>query len=201
MLARYSINPPSIDPAVGAESKSELSLIQEQIWVFEQITPGTAVYNNPLVLHFNGYLDVKALERSLMELVRRHDVLRARFPAVEGRPVQIVGVLSALTLSRIDVPEANHADRLESVKHACEAECSRPFDLVHGPPIRFTLFRQSPVEQVLLSHGASSRLRRMVKRHLPAGVGGDLCRPFERAAFPTSTSLDPVFRLCSRTAS
>ena len=150
MSTKFSQMPASIDHGVRTERESELSLTQEQIWIFEQITPGTAVYNIPLVLHFKGHLDVKVLERSLMEILRRHEVLRASFRSVEGRPVQVVELVSTVMLSRIDVPEGNGADRLESVKHACEAECRRPFDLVHGPLIRFTLLRRSPVEQVLL---------------------------------------------------
>ena len=33
-------------------SRSELSLSQEQIWLDDQINPGTAVYNIPIALHF-----------------------------------------------------------------------------------------------------------------------------------------------------
>ena len=150
MSTEFSQMQPLINHGVRTERKSELSLTQEQIWVFEQITPGTAVYNIPWALHFKGHLDVKVLECSLTEIVRRHEVLRASFRAVEGCPVQVVGAVSTVMLSRIDVPEGNGADRLESVKHACEGECCRPFDLAHGPPIRFTIFRLSPVEHVLL---------------------------------------------------
>ena len=37
-----------------------------------------------------GELDADALERSLAEVVRRHDVLRARFEVVDGAPRQIL---------------------------------------------------------------------------------------------------------------
>ena len=132
------------------ERRSELSLNQEQIWVFEQFTPGTAVYNFPLALHFRGHLDVKVLERSLTEILRRHEVLRAAFQSEDGGVVQVVAVVSPVRLLRIDVSEGDDADRLEKTAHACEADCSRPFNLINGPLIRFTLFRLSPVEQVLL---------------------------------------------------
>ena len=198
MSTKFSQMPPSIDHGVRTERKSELSLTQEQIWVFEQITPGTAVYNIPLALHFKGHLDVEVLERSLMEIVRRHEVLRASFRAVEGRPVQVVGVVSTVILSRIDVPEGNGADRLENVKQACEAECCRPFDLVHGVPIRFTLFRLSPVEQVLLITVHHIVFDGWSEGHFLTGIGSNLRCLLERISFPPFTSLDPVFRLCSR---
>ena len=150
MSTTFSHVPPSIDHTGRTERKSELSLTQEQIWVFEQFTPGTAVYNFPLALHFEGHLDVTVLERSLTEIVRRHEVLRASFRSVDGRVVQVVGEVPTVMLPRIDVPEGVGADHLERTRHACRADCCRPFDLVNGPLIRFTLFRLSPVEQVLL---------------------------------------------------
>ena len=185
---------PSIDPGVGIARESELSLAQEQIWVFEQFTPGTAVYNEPFALHFNGYLGVDVLESSLMEIVRRHEVLRASFREVDGHPVQVVESASTVMVVRCDVPRAGGADGLERVKRACEAECRRPFDLVHGPPIRFTLFRLSSTEHVLLIVCAPSRLRRVVERHPPAGAGRALRRLLERAARSRPATVDPVFR-------
>ena len=42
---------------------SELSVSQEQIWLDDQINPGTAVYNIPIAaLHFEGPLDADVLE-------------------------------------------------------------------------------------------------------------------------------------------
>jgi amino acid adenylation domain-containing protein len=150
MSAELSRKPPSIDQGVRIPRESELSLTQEQIWVFEQISPESAVYNEPLALHFKGYLVVDVLEHSLMGIVRRHEILRASFRAVGGHPVQVVGPDSTVMVVRCDVPGAAGADGLEVVKRACEEECRRPFDLVHGPPIRFTLFRLSSTEHVLL---------------------------------------------------
>ena len=129
MSTKFLRSPPSPDHAGRTERKSELSLTQEQIWAFEQLTPGTAIYNIPYALHFKGHLDVHVLDRSLMEIVQRHKILRSSFREVEGRPVQVVGVAFTVSLSSIDVPGGNGADRLENVKHACEAECRQPFDL------------------------------------------------------------------------
>jgi hypothetical protein len=150
MSPRISEMPASMVHREGERSESRLSMTQEQIWVFEQITPGTAVYNVPMGLRFMGNLDEGVLERSLAEIVRRHEVLRASFREVNGHPVQVVGSASTVMVARCDVPGAGGADGLEGVKRACEAECRRPFDLVHGPLIRFTLFRLSSTEHVLL---------------------------------------------------
>ena len=104
-----------------------------------------------MVFHFKGIMDVGALERSLIEIVRRHEVLQATFPAVEDRPVQVIlEDDAALELSKVDVPDGSAADRIEWVMRACEAESRRPFDLGRGPLLRLMLFRFSTNEHVLL---------------------------------------------------
>ncbi|MFL6257068.1 MAG: condensation domain-containing protein, partial [Pyrinomonadaceae bacterium] len=66
-----------------------LSFAQEGLWFLDQLQPGSPAYNIHAAVRFEGALDVSAFERSLREIVRRHEVLRASFPAVNGRPVQV----------------------------------------------------------------------------------------------------------------
>ncbi len=134
----------------GITEVSELSPSQEQIWLHDQINPGTAVYNTPIALHFKGPLDTEALERSLGEIVRRHEILRTTFPTVGHRPVQVIHPDSTPVLSVIELMNVGETDRLEQVKLACEEEARRPFDLVRGPILRSMLYRLSPAEHVLL---------------------------------------------------
>ena len=135
---------------VPGEDTSALSFNQEQIWLDQQITPDTTAYNMPLLLHLKGRLDADVLERSLMEIVQRHDVLRAIFPTVGHRPVQVISGNVVVALPRVEVAEGSLADRLERVKLACEEELRRQFDLSRGPLLRSTLYRLSPTRHVLM---------------------------------------------------
>ena len=45
------------DDEVLTGKTTELSFAQEQIWLDEQITPGTPAYNIPLAIHFKGIVD------------------------------------------------------------------------------------------------------------------------------------------------
>ena len=53
-----------------------LSYAQQRLWFVEQLEPGTAAYNIPCSLRLEGVLDRTALQRSLNEIVRRHESLR-----------------------------------------------------------------------------------------------------------------------------
>src|SRR5947209_10946166 len=65
-----------------------LSHAQERLWFLDQLAPGNPFYNIPVGVGLRGRLDAGALERSLGEVARRHQVLRTRFPSLGGRPVQ-----------------------------------------------------------------------------------------------------------------
>src|SRR5690606_23425248 len=70
---------PAVVPSAGAPI---LSAAQQRQWVLWRLEPERADYNLPLAVALSGPLDVAALERALAALVRRHAILRCRFPAV-----------------------------------------------------------------------------------------------------------------------
>src|SRR6185295_4659572 len=67
-----------------------LSFAQQRLWYWEQLEPGTATYNLCSALRLEGDLDLAVFERSLNEVVRRHETLRTSFTAIDGQPVQVV---------------------------------------------------------------------------------------------------------------
>jgi len=69
---------------------SVLSFAQERVWFFEQLETGTPAHNVPVALRVEGKLDAEALQRSLCEVVRRHEVLRTVFEFADEKPVQVV---------------------------------------------------------------------------------------------------------------
>ena len=72
------------------------SFAQRRLWFLYQIGSGTAAYNISGRFRFRGPLERDVLERSLREIVRRHEILRTTFllqgddlvqvVATEGRP-------------------------------------------------------------------------------------------------------------------
>ena len=60
-----------------------LSFAQQRLWMVEQMNPGRSGYHVGLRLRLEGALSVSALRWAIVELVRRHESLRTRFP--DGR--------------------------------------------------------------------------------------------------------------------
>src|SRR5437762_762876 len=83
---------PRLSPIVKAQRQGELplSFAQRRLWFLDQLNPGMTTYNVPAPIYLKGSLDVAALEKSIREIIRRHDSLRTTFPNVEGRPVQAI---------------------------------------------------------------------------------------------------------------
>ena len=128
-----------------------LSFAQERVWFLDQLTPGgNLAYNFQVAIRLRGPLDAGALDRTLGEIVRRHEVLRTSFPSVAGRPVQVVHKASPLRLPRIDLSGLPPAAREERAEALIEEQIQTPFDLTRGPLIRWRLLRQDALHHTLV---------------------------------------------------
>src|ERR1044072_2436116 len=86
-----------------------LSFAQQRLWFLHQLEPGNTAYHLPLYYRLDGPLDIKAFERSLNEIVRRHEMLRTVFREKNGTAVQIV--LPSLHIDRTSTRlNSSHTD-------------------------------------------------------------------------------------------
>ncbi|WP_438016891.1 amino acid adenylation domain-containing protein [Sorangium sp. So ce315] len=132
-----------------AQGPAPLSFAQERLWIFEQLAPGTAVYNMPIAVRLRGALDAVALERGMAELVARHEALRTVLRA-DGPGVQIVLPPAPVALRREDLSALPEADREARAREIERREAEQPFDLAEGPLLRATLLTLGDREHVLL---------------------------------------------------
>ena len=72
------------------ESDGPLAFAQERIWFLQKLDPDDRSYQFQATLAFAGPLDVRALERALAAIVRRHEIYRTVFIAADGVPVRRV---------------------------------------------------------------------------------------------------------------
>jgi amino acid adenylation domain-containing protein len=135
---------------VPRDGELPLSFAQQRLWFLDQWEPGNPQYNIAAAMHLTGPLDPAALEQSLREIIRRHEVLRTAFATVAGRPVPVIAPEPDLTLPVIDLSDLAANERQAAVGRRAEAEARTPFDLADGPLLRATLLRLAPEEHVAL---------------------------------------------------
>ena len=126
------------------------SFAQERLWFLDRMQDAGALYNLPASLRLSGALDVRALERALGEIVRRHEALRTTFAELDGAPVQVIAPFGGFTLPVEAVPGADAEEREALVRRAVADHAARPFDLATGPLFRAALLRLDEREHVLL---------------------------------------------------
>ena len=127
-----------------------LSYAQERLWFLDQFEPGSTSYNMPGAVRLTGELDVKLLERSLNEIIRRHEVLRTTFRTVDGEPEQIIAPSLDLEIVSIDLRGLSAERRESKIQHHLEEDTQKPFDLAQGPLVRASLLCLGETEHILL---------------------------------------------------
>ena len=78
-----------------------------QVGFLDQLEGTGSAYNIPGAICLSGELDIPALERSLGELVRRHEVLRTIFVAEHGQPKQVIYKIKAENIKDIKFEGVN----------------------------------------------------------------------------------------------
>ena len=139
-------------PVTRAARDGELALsfAQQRLWFIHQMEPESVFYNVSSALRLRGDLNVKALEQSLGEITRRHEVLRTTFPEVGGRPVQVISPARKLSLPVVELGGLAAGAREAEVTRLAGEEARRPFDLARGPLLRAKLLRLGAEEHVVL---------------------------------------------------
>jgi amino acid adenylation domain-containing protein len=95
-------------------------------------------------LRLSGRLDSDALERSLREILGRHETLRTRIVEEDFKPVQVVEDHAQLDLTFVDLSAVADAERELEASRQIRKEARRPFDVTRAPLVRFCLARIAP---------------------------------------------------------
>ncbi|HEX2091347.1 MAG TPA: amino acid adenylation domain-containing protein, partial [Longimicrobiaceae bacterium] len=127
-----------------------LSFAQQRLWFLQRLEPESAAYNVPVALRLRGALEVATLERTLTEIVRRHEALRTVFAEAGGEPVQVVLAPEPATIPVAELAGLPEGAREAEVRRLARAEAARPFDLERGPLLRVRLLQLGAAESVLL---------------------------------------------------
>lgn len=126
----------------GSCESSQLSFSQKKVWLINYFAGGDASYNMPMSFSLEGYLNIAALEKSIYEVIKRHDCLRAEFFLRNGALAQVVKDSFELNIPLVDV-------RMGDVKKYIDCYSTNIFDLSKAPLIKVLLLRLSLNNHIL----------------------------------------------------
>ena len=121
------------------EGRIPLSPSQQRLWFLEQVHPGSAINHISMDVRIQGSVNPEVLERSVQEIVRRHEILRTRFGAERGEGFAEISSDLTVAIGRQDFRALDQAEQDIQVRQFLRTERSRPFDLRQGPLFRVTL--------------------------------------------------------------
>ncbi|HLN64694.1 MAG TPA: amino acid adenylation domain-containing protein, partial [Symbiobacteriaceae bacterium] len=107
---------------------------QAAIWFLYRMAPDSAAYNIARASLFPNGIDANVMRRVLQTLVDRHPALRTTF---QDGPAQRVAPTGEAFLQVEDAADWSEAD----LQARLDAESQRPFDLEHGPLMRWHIFQ------------------------------------------------------------
>lgn len=128
----------------------QLSYAQERLWFLNRLNPYSTAYNMHDAVQIRGSLDLETLERSLNEIVKRHEILRTTFTGVGNQVVQVIAPEQTLNINLVDLQHLPTTEREAEAKRLAAEEARYRFDLEREPLLRLTALRLAPDEHILL---------------------------------------------------
>jgi len=153
-----SSTPPDVTPEMTHDQIFErkvlrsapLSFSQQRLWFLDQFEPQSPLYLLPAALRLKGPLNVKALEQSLNEIVRRHEAMRTTFGMANDGPVQLIHEPRDWKMAFTDLENFPEQEREDIAASLVRQEMETPIDLVQGPLFRTQLLRLAHDDHILI---------------------------------------------------
>jgi amino acid adenylation domain-containing protein len=135
---------------IPRNGKEPLSFAQQRLWFIDQLEPNNTAYNHFHAVRIIGSLHIVALEQSLNEIIKRHEVLRSNFPAKDGQPSCAIAPALSLELPVVDLQIFPENEREAEVLRQADREVEQPFNLAKGLLLRVKLLKLGATEHILL---------------------------------------------------
>ncbi|EKV03256.1 amino acid adenylation enzyme/thioester reductase family protein [Leptolyngbya sp. PCC 7375] len=135
---------------IPREGDLPLSFAEQRLWFLDQLQEGSTTYNEQEALRLTGSLQMEALQRAVQAIVRRHEVLRTNFQAVDGSTVRVIRSELDLKMPIVDLQQLPTERQLAQVQQLGKQEIQKSFDLANDPLLRVTLLQLATHDNVLL---------------------------------------------------
>lgn len=140
-------------PALAATSDKQaapLSFSQQRIWNIYRLEANGYAHNRSMVFDAAGSIDLNALNKSLLEIIRRHEVMRTSFKFNEGVLTQVVNGVPDSILRIVDLQVLDEVEAEKKTLQLASKLVTEPFDLTKDLLLGVTIFRLTESRTILL---------------------------------------------------
>jgi hypothetical protein len=123
---------------------------QEHLCKLQHALPDIPCFNILYALRITSPCDAAVLERSINEIVRRHEVLRTTITRIDGRYVQVVAPQLTVPLAFDDLRALKESKKQTLGHQFLQDELLHSFDLAQGPLLRARLMRLAEQEYLVI---------------------------------------------------
>ena len=131
--------------------RAPLSFSQIAHWNLYGLDVKPAIRQIATAIRIAGPLEIKVLETSFHEIVRRHDALRTRIVVADRASLQRIDSIDDFKLELIDLRHILEKHRESEVKRLIDDLIMEPVDLAVGPLLAARLLRLGNREHVLIA--------------------------------------------------
>ncbi len=137
-------------PRVAEDVMVPLSSAQRRFWFIYQMDPASSAYNESFIVRLKGELDLTILEKSLQQVVQRHEVLRTA--CLEGEDELYQKLLPSTLFSMVvdDLKAISSEAQERQLLETVNAEISTPFDLTNDINLRVLVIQLAEDEHVFI---------------------------------------------------
>jgi len=134
---------------VARDQAMPLSFLQEEVWFNCQSQDNNKLWSRLNFWKLTGTIDIQCLQKSINELIQRHENLRVNFPLKDGFPLQQIVSKLRFYLQVIDLSFISEPEQTEEVDDLILQETQQPLDLINSPPWRVKLIRLNDKSHIL----------------------------------------------------
>ncbi len=127
-----------------------LSFAQEQVWFLMALQPDNLAYNYQVALHFEGFLDLAALEKTLTEIVRRHEIYRTTFHEEAGVPCQVIHESAPVKIPLLDLSDLPDDQKNAQANRWMAVYFEEVFNIEQLPLVKWRLIKFGEQENLLI---------------------------------------------------
>jgi amino acid adenylation domain-containing protein len=126
-----------------------ISQEQKSVWLHSAMAANGTLYNESVTIHRKGAFSIEVMQRTLQEILRRHESWRTSFALVDGEILQTIQSDLPIDIPVVDLTGLPKADRDAAALEIATDDARKPFELTKAPLFRMTAVKISDDEHRL----------------------------------------------------